>query len=98
MASLIVLMSAIRDNRRVGELCELLEVNPRTVQRWRAWWREEFVKTTAWGSLRGLLPEPVHPTDLPRGLLDYFGGPRPRPIRDLLREIALVAGDSSRDS
>lgn len=99
LASLFILVTALRDGRRIRELCEMLDVDRRTIARWRAWWKEQFLASPVWGALRGLLPQPVAPADLPRGLLDYYGGLRPRPIRDLLVQLAplTTTSDSSHD-
>jgi hypothetical protein len=58
-------------SRTVGDL---LEVPTRTVQRWRAWWRGEFFRTPFWQSVRARISPPLRGDELPRGLLERFGG------------------------
>jgi len=87
--AVIVLVTAMRVGHRVRELCLLLEVDRRTVARWRKWWRETFVMTRVWGAIRGLMSgEHPRSDDLPRSLLDRLGGLARRPVRRLLELIS----------
>jgi transposase-like protein len=60
--------------RRVTKLAEELDVDRRTLQRWRRWWLERFPKTTTWASLRARLMPPVDECVLPRSLVERFAG------------------------
>ena len=77
LGAVVVLVSAMMHGAtpsRVKELREVLEVSPRTLERWRAWWREAFAKSPFWKAVRGRFDKPVDETLLPRSLLDRFRG------------------------
>ena len=96
----VVLVTAMRVGWRVGALCARLEVDRRTVARWRTWWRDAFVASRVWGAIQGLMGGPrPRPEELPRALLDRLGGLRRRPVRRLLEWICPLstATDPSRD-
>ena len=96
VAPLVVLLTAMRCRRRVRRLCRELEVDRRTLERWRRWWDEECRPSRHWRALRGRMARPPE-GDLPRSLLDLLGGLRLRPIRDLLRHLGpLTGGDNMR--
>ncbi|MHB8532850.1 MAG: hypothetical protein ACYDC2_09025 [Solirubrobacteraceae bacterium] len=70
-------MSALRDGltpRRVAQLHELYDVSRRTLERWRTWWLETFPATDVWRAFRGRFSPVVDESDLPRALLERFGG------------------------
>jgi hypothetical protein len=58
----------------VARLHEIHDVSRRTLERWRAWWLETFAKTDLWRAFRGRFAPPVDESDLPRALLERFGG------------------------
>jgi hypothetical protein len=58
---------------RVRRLRECLGVPRQTLDRWRVWWRLEFVRTSCWKELCGDLAGRVDHTRLPRSLLVAFG-------------------------
>lgn len=58
---------------RVKKLREHLGIDRRTLDRWRKWWLDEFVKTPAWKELRGDLVPAVDEQQLPACLLARFG-------------------------
>jgi len=47
----------------------------RTLERWRAWWTEAFVRTPLWLGGRGAFMPPVDTGRLPASLLERFVGP-----------------------
>lgn len=55
-------------------LGERLEVPLRTLQRWRRWWWEDFLRTPFWQSVRERLVPPPANACLPRSLLERFNG------------------------
>ena len=88
-------------DRRCAKLRHLgLTVGASTWQRWRRWWREDFVRTRLWASIRGAwveVPEHVrwprplwsgdlHPVWSMRQLL-YLLSPLTVPFADCLREV-----------
>lgn len=94
VASLVVLLTGMVAGPGVRELCRELEVDRRTLERWRRWWRDDFSSSTHWRALRARFPDPPR-GDLPRSCLMLLGGVRPRPILDLLRALgSLTGGDN----
>jgi hypothetical protein len=75
LGAVVILVAAMRQGptpRRVRELTGLFRVDVRTIYRWRAFWNENFPKTTFWKLARARLI-PVHPmVDFPRSLLKAF--------------------------
>ncbi|HYS21705.1 MAG TPA: hypothetical protein VEO73_11515 [Gemmatimonadales bacterium] len=59
---------------RVARLHALLGVSARTLARWHRWWRDDFMHTAFWKAARSRFARPVDADDLPRGLLERFGG------------------------
>jgi len=75
-AATVLLVSALRDGlspRRVARLCEIYDVSRRTLERWRTWWLETFVRTDLWLVFRGRFTPVVAEGALPRTLLERFG-------------------------
>lgn len=88
LAAIVILASAMEQGStpaRKRQLRELLGVSPRTLARWRTWWRIVFSKSRFWKGKRGMFREPLRVADLPRALLDQFhGDPRDRLLSLLL--------------
>jgi hypothetical protein len=73
--AVVVLMSALRHGatpKRMAMLREIVSVSRRTVERWRIWWQEDFVRSSFWRGACGLLRKPVEERRLPLSLLDVF--------------------------
>jgi|SRR5215467_10861448 len=83
----VVLASALRaglTDRRAAQLTEWLRVPRRTVERWRTWWLQDFVKTAFWRNARAqFMPPPVNAA-LPASLVERFERP------DLLSQVVAV--------
>lgn len=76
--------------RRVTRLAQDLDVDRRTLTRWRRWWLETFPKTRAYVALRAALVPPPEANALPASLVERFsGGDPPEPISGLLRWLAM---------
>lgn len=56
------------------EICNTLDVPPRTLARWRQWWRELFPATTLWQGQCARFMPPVQTIDLPTSLIAQFTG------------------------
>ena len=91
---LVVLLTAMVSMRRIRELCRALEIDRRTLDRWRRWWREEYSPSRHWRALRARFADPPRDTrdGLPRSLLLRLGGLRPGPIKTFLRALGAVTG------
>jgi len=77
VAAVVVLISVLRDgatSKRMARLREIAGVSRRTVERWRQWWRNDFVRSPFWRAARGRLRKPVDEDSLPRSLLNAFPG------------------------
>ena len=77
LGAMVVLISALAQGlsgRRLGELRERFGVSPRTVRRWRRWWREVFAVSRFWRGARGDFVPAPEGHDLPGGLLVRMAG------------------------
>ncbi len=77
MGAVVVLMSAMRHGattKRIAQLRNLVGVSRRTVERWREWWLNGFVRSPFWKAARGLLRAPIDEKQLPLSLLRSFSG------------------------
>jgi len=77
LAAVVVLATALAQGltgQRVAALREELGVSVRTLRRWQRWWREAFVATALWKSLRGQCLPVIAATSLPAGLLERCRG------------------------
>ena len=77
LGCVVVLVMAMEQGitlRRLARLHAHLGVGLRTLRRWRQWWQEGFVATRFWRHARGRFMPPVDECELPRTLLERFGG------------------------
>jgi len=90
----VVLLTAMVARGRVRDLCRELEVDRRTLDRWRRWWQEEYSSSRHWRALRARFADP--PRDgFPRSLLLLIKASSPltaHPIRTLLRAMGAITG------
>lgn len=77
--------------KRVGRLSRELDVDRRTLTRWRRWWLETFPTTHAYAEIRaGIVPPPDAAT-LPHSLsARYPGADPPEQSAALLRHLAML--------
>jgi len=88
MVLLAAMQAGVTDSR-IDELRASLGVARRTLQRWRHWWREVFVRTPFWEIERGRFMPPVEHTALPASLLERFlGGDAQAKLIQCLRFLA----------
>lgn len=88
---LVVVLCSARhagQNTAAARLCEALAVPLRTLQRWRRWWREDFVQTPLWQALCARFMPPVSTRGLPGDLLARFTGDGDEALHRLLRFLA----------
>ena len=74
---LVVLVPILRQGptpQRLSRLAQVYAVSPRTLLRWRRWWREAFVESRFWQATRGRFATPVSAAALPESLLAAFSG------------------------
>ena len=75
LGAVVVLVTAMRHGisaPRAWRLHALLGVSLRTLERWRTWWREAFVRGPFWESARGRFAPPVDVGRLPASLAERF--------------------------
>jgi hypothetical protein len=71
----VVLISAMRHGlkaERVQALRERLGIDRRTLQHWRSWWLENFVRSRFWKGARARFMPPVSEATLPWSLCERF--------------------------
>jgi hypothetical protein len=71
----VVLVSAMihgLKRKRVERLREALGISERTLERWRAWWLENFVDSAFWKSARARFMPRLDETLLPLSLVEAF--------------------------
>lgn len=73
----VVLMVASPRGRTTRQLSDQLNVAMRTLERWRRWWREEFLRTPFWQAVQSRFMPPLAGAQLPISLLDRFEADRP---------------------
>jgi hypothetical protein len=71
----MLVLSAMQDEvtgSRALQLRETFGVARRTLERWRHWWREIFVRTPFWDIARGRFMPTLDQSELPASLLERF--------------------------
>jgi hypothetical protein len=73
---LVVVLCSARyaGQNTAATLCQDLSVPLRTLERWRCWWRDEFMQTALWQAAGARFMPPLSPDQLPAGLLARFAG------------------------
>ena len=90
---LVVVLCSARhagQNTAAARLCEALAVPLRTVQRWRRWWREDFLQTPLWQAMCARFMPPVSAERLPGDLLARFAGEAAEALQRLLRFLTPI--------
>jgi hypothetical protein len=72
MVTLATAMTHGLTGPRLARLREELDVDRRTLERWRVWWREAFPAMPFWKVLCGRLASPLDAKRLPASLVDRF--------------------------
>ena len=69
-----------------------VDASPRTLERWRRWWGEEFPASDVWRAAQGRLMPPVDATGLPGSLLPRFGETAQEQVLGVLRLLLPLTG------
>ena len=88
---LVVLFSAMMyglQKKRVKRLQDELNIDRRTLEHWRTWWRERFVHSAFWKAKRSLFRRPVDPETMPLGLTEAFAA---QDIQGLLKLLIFLS-------
>ena len=95
LAAIVVLVAILHHGvtaSRMERLSEAVGIDRRTVERWRAWWRERFPATRFWQVARAGFMPPIDRDRLPASLLERFTGDDADRLVALLRFIGPVTG------
>jgi hypothetical protein len=94
----VVLKTALHQGLNGGRLAQLRlvlpEIDRRTLERWRQWWREHFVASPFWKAARARFAPPVPEDPLPLGLCERFPIDAPDGLMKLLRFLAPITAVS----
>ena len=89
----VVLMAAMQhglNGRRVAALRKELQIDVRTLKRWRAWWLETFVDGCFWKQARARFMPLLRETDMPLSLVERFSATSCEGLVKLMRFIAPI--------
>jgi hypothetical protein len=89
----VVLVSAIVHGlkpERVKLLREALEIDRRTLARWRQWWLDTFVESSFWRQARARFLPPLCLKSMPLSLCESFEAERRDRLLDLLTFLAPI--------
>lgn len=70
--AVVLMLVSPRGGAKARALCELFTIPQRTLERWRAWWTQDFSRTPFWQSMRERFAVPLETTQLPQSLLARF--------------------------
>jgi hypothetical protein len=99
LGAVVVLVAAMRHGAtptRVARLRELVGASPRTLARWRRWWREAFAASRFWRAAAGRFGTPIVRELLPWSLLGRFGGDARDQLVATLRFLGPITTASAR--
>ncbi len=89
---IVVLATAMQQGpapRQASRLREELGVSRETLDRWRAWWREAFIKSAFWKVAKAAFTVGAD-NEMPRSLLEQFRGSALERLSGLLHFVAPV--------
>jgi hypothetical protein len=95
LAAMVVLIAIMREGAtvaRMRQLCTLVGVDRRTIERWRKWWHDIFTASPFWQINRAAFMPPVDQDRLPAALIERFAGDAADRLVALLRFIAPITG------
>ncbi len=95
VAAIVVLIAILQHgvtDARLERLSEVVNVDRRTVERWRSWWRRIFTATPFWRGARARFMPPVEHDKLPASLIERFTGEDSEALAALLRFIGPLTG------
>lgn len=93
----VILVSAMHHGlkpERVRTLRENLGIDRRTLERWRRWWLETFVKSSFWKAVRARFMPLICQKTLPWSLCEKFDVDRPDRLLVLLKFLCPVSTTS----
>jgi len=99
LAAIVVVVSIMQHGMsepRMRRLIQSVNIDRRTIARWRRWWREAFTASPFWRSTRAAFMPPVDEDRLPATLLERFAGGAAERMIALLRFLAPITGGQVR--
>ena len=93
LGAVVILISTMRQGptpRRVRELSKLFGIDPATIARWQAFWRDHVPLTPFWKVARARLVPVVEPVTLPLSLMEAFGRTND-PYQDWVRLLRFLS-------
>ena len=99
LATIVVVVSIMQHGMsepRMRRLIQSVNIDRRTIARWRRWWREAFTASPFWRSTRAAFMPPVDEDRLPATLLERFAGGAAERMIALLRFLAPITGGQVR--
>lgn len=94
----VILVSAMAHGlkpERVRRLRETLQIDHRTLERWRQWWLSLFVGSTFWKEARARFAPPLCQQTLPLSLCVIFQVERTEHLVNLLKFLAPITAPSA---
>jgi hypothetical protein len=70
--AVMLLLASPPQGRAARHVSDQLGVPMRTLLRWRRWWREDFLCTAFWQTVRSRFMPPLQSAHLPQNLLERF--------------------------
>ena len=99
LATIVVVVSIMQHGMsepRMRRLVQSVNVDRRTIARWRTWWREVFTTSPFWRSTRAAFMPPLDEDRLPTALIERFAGSAAERMIALLRFLAPITGGQVR--
>jgi len=98
VAAIVVLIAILQHgvtDARLARLADVVNLDRRTIARWRRWWRDAFTTTPFWRIARARFMPPVDHDHLPAALIERFTGDGAVPLIGLLRFLGPVTGGAA---
>jgi hypothetical protein len=95
LAATVVLIAILSEGvtaTRMRRLTSTIGVDPRTIARWRTWWRDTFAASRFWRKSCAAFMPPVDRGRLPAALIERFMGGATDRLIGLLRFLAPITG------
>jgi hypothetical protein len=96
----VVLVSAMMHGvkeKRVKRLRQVLEIDRRTLEHWRRWWRGTFVRSGFWRGEQGRLRRPIVEGQMPLGLVEAFGAWQREGLMKLMQFLSPITTSSCKE-
>jgi hypothetical protein len=96
----VVLVSAMMhgvNEQRVKRLREVLDIDRRTLEHWRQWWKVTFVRSDFWRGKQGRLRRPIVEGQMPLGLVEAFGAWQREGLMKLMQFLSPITTSSYKE-